>query len=338
MDNKSKVLFILKRHSYCYPHHYFPRYGGMSSGLHNSAQFVSQMLTKNGVDSKVVVVIDNNDIDREVYNYKPTHVVIEALWVVPEKFEILKKLHPNVRWIVRTHSEIPFLALEGIAIDWIKRYRGDGIAVAVNSLRTQRDLENSIGVDIEYLPNYYPTDFRHFYSSDDGILNVGCFGAIRPMKNQLLQAMAAISYANSTGLSLAFHINAGRVEQGESVLKNLEALFAGTSYALVKHGWEDSESFLSIVQGMDLVMSVSLTETFSLVTADAVSQGIPIVTSPEVSWAWKAAQADPTNAADIERKMHYALCCPALTSWINQTKLKRYSEKSQSIWLDYLNR
>ena len=63
---------------------------GLSSGLLNSAKFVCDMLFDElGYESKLVQVADNNDIDREVTQYKPTHVIIEAYWVVPEKFEIL---------------------------------------------------------------------------------------------------------------------------------------------------------------------------------------------------------------------------------------------------------
>jgi hypothetical protein len=41
-------------------------------------------------ESNIVVVLDNNEIDKYVTKYKPTHVIIEALWVVPTKFHILK--------------------------------------------------------------------------------------------------------------------------------------------------------------------------------------------------------------------------------------------------------
>ena len=103
----ARVLFILKRrqdynaivHSHV----------GLSTGLYNSAKFMDDMLQANGVERKLVVVADNNCIDREVTQYKPTHVIIEALWVVPQKFTVLQKLHPNVKWIIRVHSEIPFI-------------------------------------------------------------------------------------------------------------------------------------------------------------------------------------------------------------------------------------
>ena len=117
MKTEKKVIFILKKRQSSHT-----GYASVSSGLLNSARFVSDMLNKNGIESNLVEVQDNNCIDREVSKYRPTHVVIEALWVVPSKFEVLTKLHPNVQWIIRLHSDISFLANEGIAIEWIYEY------------------------------------------------------------------------------------------------------------------------------------------------------------------------------------------------------------------------
>lgn len=135
---------------------------GVSTGLLNSASFVKDMLVRGDVDSKLVVVQDNNDIDREVTLYRPTHVIIEALWVVPDKFKVLRKLHPTVKWIVRIHSETPFLANEGIAIDWIFKYVDmPDVYVAVNSDRFASDIRQMLWAQekdkVIYLPNYYPT-------------------------------------------------------------------------------------------------------------------------------------------------------------------------------------
>ena len=128
----TRILFILKRREdYNAEKH---SHIGLSTGLYNSANFMNEMLQKAGVESKLVVVIDNNCIDREVNLYNPTHVIIEALWVVPTKFSVLCKLHPNVKWIIRLHSEVPFLANEGIAFDWIADYaRFKNVFIAANS-------------------------------------------------------------------------------------------------------------------------------------------------------------------------------------------------------------
>ena len=96
---KTKVLFILKRHEDFNPVKHSPL--GLSTGLFNSANFMNEMLDNAGIRSEIEVAIDNNCIDRLVNKHKPTHVIIEALWVVPSKFSVLTKLHPNVRWIIR---------------------------------------------------------------------------------------------------------------------------------------------------------------------------------------------------------------------------------------------
>jgi len=213
---KPRTLFILK---------YRHQSGGSKtllkhSGLFNSAMFVHEMLLANGYDSRLVQVIDNNEIDRQVTLNKPDVVIIEALWVVPEKFEVLRKLHPNVKWIIRLHSELPFLSNEGIAMDWINRYVVQpNVFVSANSERAQRDLSKYLAAHantelkdkLVYLPNYYPTSknavgSKLFVNGDT--INVGCFGAIRPMKNHLLQAAAAVQYAEKHGLRCNFHITA----------------------------------------------------------------------------------------------------------------------------------
>src|ERR1017187_3457174 len=105
----TRVLFVLKRREdYAIDDSYSGK--GISTGLLNSATFVKDMLLIQGLDSELVVVTDNNGIDAEVSRYKPTHVIIEALWVVPEKMDELVALHSTVTWIIRYHSEAPFLA------------------------------------------------------------------------------------------------------------------------------------------------------------------------------------------------------------------------------------
>jgi hypothetical protein len=203
---KQRVVFILKEQLGYHGSHV------PSKGLFNSAQFVVNALRDAGVEARLVEVIDNNDIDRVLTLYRPTHCIIEALWVVPEKFEQLQQLHPRVKFVVRIHSKTPFLASEGIALEWLKRY---DVRVGFNSLAAARELGALVKLPLAYLPNVYlpgcpPSQARVVH--DD--LHVGCLGAIRPLKNHLLQALAAIEYAEVTNRALHFHVNTGREEQG----------------------------------------------------------------------------------------------------------------------------
>ena len=334
-----RVLFILKRRSYLYGN----GYDITSSGLFHSSFFCEQELRRAGIPAEIKVVIDNNDIDREVTRFHPTDVIIEALWVVPSKFVVLNRLHPGIRWIVRLHSELPFLAQEGIAMSWILQYvQLPQVYVAGNSVRLDRDLRQLArrvgGQDrILFLPNCY-TDFpdhkpKHL---EDRPLDIGCFGAIRPLKNQLVQAVAAVEFFPHTGRHrLRFHINAGRVEwQGESVLQNLRGLFEqlGPRYTLVEYPWLPRHEFLQVLQLMDLGMQVSLSETFNIAAADMVARSIPVVVSPEIPWVSPLFQAAPTDVAAVVKALRWAWGAGSVGAFLNRMRLRRFAEESADQW------
>lgn len=352
MINK-KILFLTKcRNIYGKGCHHHSSQPPFSSGLYNSANFIHQMLLKEGITSKLVDVVDNNDIDREVHQFKPDVVIIEALWVVPEKFDILHKLHPTVKWVIRIHSEIPFLSNEGISINWIKKYHAsfnkNNINVSFNSLKTKNDFSNLFSPfdeNIIYLPNYYPISHKikktNIVDKDENILNVGCFGAIRPMKNHLIQAMAAIKYVSENDLNLNFHINTGRIENGEQVYKNLCSLFDGCSpkFNLICHDWLEHKKFIELIKTMDIGLQVSFSETFNIVAADFVDNEIPIVTSNQIKWISSMFYADPTNIDDLVKKMKWAINFKKLpTIDINKRRLKLFCKHSKEEWLDFLDK
>jgi len=345
-----KILFVLKRrddynavlHSQI----------GMSTGLYNSANFMNVMLQDLGIQSKLVVVTDNNDIDREVTDYKPTHVVVEALWVVPSKFTVLQKLHPSVTWIIRLHSEMPFMAGEGMAMDWVGDYsQFKNVIISANAPRMLRETRfylqhlnhwdnDTAQQRVIYLPNYYPNEYKYKpFNHDKDTIDIGCFGAVRPLKNHLLQAFGAIEFAESIDKKLRFHINAGRIEMnGQPVLNNLKGLFqqiADQGHQLINHQWCPREEFLKICAEMDIGLQVSFSETFNIVGADIISQGVPLVGSNEIPWAFSSFCADPTSSKDIANKLKLAYAMPQVNTWINKTSLQWYTKRTKHIWHRY---
>jgi hypothetical protein len=297
------------------------------------------MLIENSIDSTLVEVIDNNEIDKYCSLYKPDVVIIEALWVVPSKFEILQKLHPNINWIIRLHSELPFLANEGIAIEWLNEYvKYENVQIASNSVYLIEALSSYLESDIIYLPNYYPVTIEHVKRYiDKPIINIGLFGAIRPMKNTLTQAIAAINYANQEHKLLRLHINVGRIEQkGENVLKNLRALFKDSIHELIEYDWLQHDEFLKVVKQMDICLQVSLSETYNIVIADAVNQNIPVVTTSEipfVNYFSKVKSNKDVNKIISAIKLN--LFFRNISIIINKFLLKIDSFKSKEIWLNY---
>jgi len=340
--SKVKVLIILKKR-----HNYYgetPSNIGVSTGLYNSAMFINAMLNDMGIESNLVVVIDNNDIDREVTLYKPTHVIIEALWVVPNKFNILHKLHPHVKWIIRLHSQLPFLSNEGIAIKWLSEYLDHkSVFIAVNSPRMLDEVKYLLYHEhhkkVIYLPNYYPEKYKYKkQEKKHHHIDISCFGSIRPLKDQLIQAFAAIEFADKIGKKLNFHINVGRYEgKGEPILNNLIALFENqehNGHKLVMHEWMPRHEFLELCRKMDIGMQVSFSETFNIVGADLISQGVPLVGSSEIPWLSRFFAANPNKSNNIYRKLLLAYWYPKFNVKLNQILLKKYCDRTRRIWYD----
>lgn len=347
--SKNRILFVLKRRE-IQTAEGTPQ--AWETGLFNSVRFVNTMLEESGIESKCVSVVDNNRIDKEVHDFRPTHVIIEGLWVVPSKFSILTKLHPNVVWIVRLHSDMPFLSNEGIALDWCAEYvKFSKILIAPNAPRLLDEMKfylslahewdpDQVDEKIVYLPNYYPTEFKTKHLDvNKPEVNIGCFGAIRPLKNHLIQAVAALMFAERNVLKLRFHINANRVEQnGGPNLKNIEALFLHVRHAgheLICHDWCPREEFLRICASMDIGLQVSFTETFNIVAADLISQGVPVVMSHEIPWASHRACANPTDSYDIAEKLNKEFYDSSLNVRVHQESLREYTTETRRVWDQY---
>ncbi len=326
----------------------------LHSGLFNSARFVNDMLNTIGIESKLVHVVDNNKIHAEIVKYKPDFVVIEAYWVVPEKFDELRRVCPNVKFIVRNHSEAPFLANEGIAFDWTLKYiEKPNVIMSCNSLRMLKEVrfltkqkfphwtDAQVAHVVPYLPNYYPIfpDDDHRIRKNAPFINVGCFGAVRPLKNHVAQAIAAMMAANRLGKRLNFHINGGRLEgRGEPILKNIVSIFNHyPQHNLINHPWRPHSEFKEVVRKMDVVSQVTFSETFNIVAADAVSCGVPLVASKEIGWSNPAFHADPTDTTDIANQIVHAYNTKKLFPWHNPSLggLKKYNRDSVRIWGKY---
>lgn len=343
----AKILFICKKHS-IYGTQYSQGYG-IFNGLFNSATFVANFLNEERHDAKVVKAIDGNCVDRLVTEFDPEFVVIEALWVTPEKMEELLKIHRHKKrmWLIRIHSKIPFLANEGIAFPWLLKYRHiahhhHNLFISPNAPETAEALTETFNIRTLYLPNiYYPKKIskKPLSPKPKNIIDIGSFGAIRPMKNTLSQALAAVEFANHRNKELRFHINAGRTEQrGEQVLKNLQGFFEGQkNHTLVQHSWLVYEDFIHLVRTMDMGIQVSYSETFNIVAADLVSNGIPVVGSTEIPWLPKMFCADPNSIKDIASKLDFAWTYPGyLLKKMSKMQLNAYNTEAKWHWLNLL--
>jgi hypothetical protein len=170
-------------------------------------------------------------------------------------------------------------------------------------------------------------------------INIGCFGAVRVLKNHLQQAVAAIRYADENDLKLNFFVNCNdTLDSNNSIIKNLVSLFEmhPERYMLCKCKWVPHDAFMQLVKMMDLGMQVSLSESFDIVAADFVASGVPLVVSNEISWmpSWCRCNAD---VDEIVGKMNLVMRGKkANLQQINKRYLSSYNKKATAKWLDYL--
>lgn len=346
----ARVQFILKRRLDFDPKKH--NKVGLSTGLYNSAKFMDNMLNDSGIESRLDVAVDNNCIDRLVSEFKPTHCIIEAIWVVPQKFAVLTKLHPKIKWIIRIHSEMPFMAGEGMAMDWIGDYMGfPQLYLGVNAPRMMNELETYLRVAkgwndeeikrrVIYMPNYYPQDYvQKPFNKDKYWIDISCFGAVRPLKNHMVQALAALKFAKKVNKQLRFHINSGRIEmKGEPALNNLRGFFQhlhDAGHQLISHEWRPRDEFLKLCANMDIGMQCNFSETFNIVSADLISQGVPIVGSYEIPWSNDMFNARPAESDEIADKLLLTYQMPDVNVAVHQQSLTNYTEKTHKIWVKY---
>jgi len=334
-----RVLFVCKAKS---------SLSGFTSGLYNSARFVSDFLDSQKLTESSVVLVDNeNQIDHHIVKFNADIVIIEAIWVTPKKLNELAELnrHKNRKFIVRIHSKIPFLSNEGQAFKFIAQYfKIKNVQVSPNTAELFDSLKTSFYLKrnrLVYLPNIYPLEFNYkksFGYKDE--INICCFGAIRPMKNTLQQVIAAIKFADSFKLKLNFHINSTRIEQDphNSVLKNIIALFeTNKRHKLVLHGWYSHAEFIEVCKQMDLALQVSYSETFNIVTADLISCGVPVIGSEEIDYLPFFTQANPNELSSIYNCMSVAYIFPSFTSGLQRKRLAKYVNRNKGSWLNLIS-
>lgn len=305
-----------------------------SSGLVVSCGYVANEIDKVGIHETFISRV--NSVDGAIGAIKlrdPDIVIVEALWITGQDMNSLQHRFHRTKFAVHLHSNIPFLACESMALTYLASYKN--VDIITNSIES-KDAYSVFykNGNVHYCPNIYRTEFKLKELVESDVLNVGCFGAIRPMKNHLTQAIAAIEFARDKNKKLKFFINTSRIEMGANgVLNNLVSLFgmAGDGFDLVPVGWVHPNEFGEFISGMDISMQVSMTETFNIVTADAISQGVPIAVSDKIDWVDRLSQVKSNDIFEMCGVMDIAYMNKELTK-INQGKLIEYSDEASKIW------
>jgi hypothetical protein len=307
-------------------------------------------LEKMGYECKIAQVVDGNFIDKEVFEFNPNIVIIEALWVSGDKMKELIEIprYKNIKWVVRVHSDIGFLSAETLALKYVDDYINlakDNLFVSCNNLEFNYYLSKTLHYDFTYLPNIIEMKFKQPYEEYKPYMNVACFGSLRLLKNQCYQAICAMEAADKIGKRLRFHVTIdvdidNKTEITNPVLKNLEELFEGSYHELVKHNWLENDDFQHLIRHMDIGLQLSYTESFNIVAADFVKEGVPIIVSDAIKWMPSIFKTSTVKYHETIKKIIqiYRVRKSGILRWWSRRNLFIYNESAKRDWLIFINR
>jgi hypothetical protein len=314
-------------------------------GLGVAALNNSKCLSREGITTDVWPTLDAADLKRQLkLNAGVSHVVISAPWIPAVELMKLTTEFPRVQFAMNCHSNVGFLQADASGVKLVgaamEVQRGTAnFLVAGNSRKFVDWASETFGFPIIYLPNLYFLEgeterLRPPFHGD--LLRVGAFGATRPLKNLMSAAGAALTISRLLGVDLELWINSGRDEGGGCILRAIDELYAITRHAtIVKAGWSSWHDHRKTVARMNLLINCSYTESFNMVTADGVAEGVPSVVSDAIGWApayWRASVDDVLEIARVGRHLLFDPRAPR----DGYRALRRHNSEGVRAWKDFL--
>lgn len=285
-------------------------------GLGVAAMNTAKVLQRNGIKAVVWPIVNAGDLRRRLQAHPSEDVIVSAPWIPSSELQMLATDFPHTQFSVCCHSNVGFLQADRNGVKLVREMMEleagtSNVHLAGNSRRFCDWIRFAFSAPCVYLPNlYYLNDEpipppRHFSC---GTLRIGVFGATRPLKNMMSAAGAALEIARCLRAPLELWVSAGRTEGGgEVVLGAVKEMLAGLpGVNLVLNGWQTWPQFRRTVGSMHLLLQPSYTESFNMVTADGVAEGVPSVVSSAIDWApedWKADVDDTLSIARAGRRL-----------------------------------
>lgn len=293
-------------------------------GLGVAAINTAKVLQHHGIKTVVWPIINAEDLRRRLTASPADNVIVSAPWIPSSELQALGNDFPNTQFSINCHSNVGFLQADRNGVKLVREMMeleagSCNIHLAGNSRRFCEWIRFAFSSPCAYLPNLYylhNEPLPHPRPFNGGTLKIGIFGATRPLKNMMSGAGAALEIARALRSPLELWVSAGRTEGGgEVVLGAVKEMLTGLpGVSLILNGWQTWPSFRRTVGSMDLLLQPSYTESFNMVTADGVAEGVPSVVSSAIDWApedWKADVDDTLDIARVGRRLLYDPCAPA---------------------------
>jgi hypothetical protein len=282
-------------------------------GLGVSAINTAKVLHDKGYHVEVWPILDGNHLRQQLNVHKNdadpvTHVVVSAPFIDSHGWMQISRMFPRIKFAMNCHSNVAFLQADRNGVRLIRdcmdlQTASTNFDVAGNSQKFVEWMLDAYNHVTQYLPNLYHLENVVIDKPlwDGGTLRVGCFGATRPLKNIMSAVGAAIEIAFQKKTKTEIWLSGGRTEGGgNTILEAAKQLVRGIpEISLVSNNWESWPAFRRTVGFMHLLLQPSFTESFNMVTADGISQGVPSVVSDAIDWAPKYWMAETDDVFDI---------------------------------------
>lgn len=336
----------------------FAAHAGISHiGLGISCENIAKVLKYHGIQAETIAV--RNGIELRQYlntqrslfvaghQVKPvTHVVVSAPWIDTNGLRSLCKLFPEIEWAMNCHSNVGFLQADrnGIkliqeAIDLEEELKN--FSVAGNSKKYCRWIHEGYLAPCEWLPNLYYLDRHvdtHRPSWAGGILRIGAFGATRVLKNFPTAVAAALIIKQQLKADVEIWLNSARDGKGSdgtvfTAGRQMIEPIPGITFKFLP--WAAWPAYQRVIGNMNLLLQPSYTESFNMVTADGISQGVPSVVSDAIDWAPRNWQCEVDNTFEIAERGRQLLLDPCAAKegyWA----LIDHNQKGIAQWIGYL--
>jgi hypothetical protein len=285
-------------------------------GLGVAAVNTAKVLRREGIQTNVWPILSAADLRAKMKVQSAEQVIISAPWIPTEELQSLAADFSETYFAVTCHSNVGFLQADPNGVKLVREtleleMATHNVRLAGNSRRFCRWMEDTFGGRCHFLPNLYYLDgppLRQRTFCGGGSLRIGIFGAVRPLKNLMSAAGAALEISRNLRAPLELWLSAGRSEGGgETVMAAVKEMVAGLpNVKLVLKGWQSWPAFRKTVAHMHLLLQPSYTESFNMVTADGAAEGVASVVSEAIDWApedWKADVDDVLNIARVGRRL-----------------------------------
>ena len=327
----------------------FASWTGLSHiGLNVAALTNARVLRQHGIHVAVFPVCHNVDLFHAILEYerehkKPlTHVIISAPWMSRHDTKSMIEFFPDIQFVVECHSNVGFLQADPNAMALIRAIIGlsrthSNILLGGNSKPFVEWARQVYGAEVVLLPNLYPVTEprKHRW---DGLppVKIGVFGAVRPQKNFMTAAAAAMLIQRELHLPVELHMSDGGEGDGGSVSRAIHQMTKNVlGFEVVKHLWRPWQEFIEVVEKMDLLIQPSYTESFNMITADGIVAGVPSVVSEAIRWAPKSWKADSDDVADVAR-VGVKLLRSRLSVWRGMSARRKSNRYALEHWFRYL--